>query len=475
MNEKYSEQIVRSLLALDGPAGSVSDILAWIRKRNSEVAVRITTVPFRELKDWGFDSQTGNLGHASGKFFSIEGLHVVIDDGHQREWSQPIINQPEVGYLGIITKEINGVLCFLLQAKIEPGNINHVQLSPTLQATRSNYSQVHKGRPPAYLEYFRAAKPGQIILDQLQSEQGARFYRKRNRNMIIKVDEDVQVQDDFHWVTLGQIKALMRFSNVVNMDTRTVLSGISFGSATDPNMAGLIKNALDQHAVSSSCLSFFKSEHAIAGKHTLDDLISWLTRLKSSYVLQAERIPLKNVLEWRVGEDEISRPDGRFFRVIGVDVMIESREVSAWSQPIVQPKNQGISAFIIRPIKGVLHVLVQAKMECGNFDVVELAPTVQCLTGNYRDPGDTPPAFLHEVLNMEAKNILFDTLQSEEGGRFFQEQNRNLIIQVDETFQEDNLPANFAWMTLGQIKEFLRFNNYLNIQARSLISALDYR
>ena len=30
-------------------------------------------------------------------------------------------------------------------------------------------------------------------------------------------------------------------------------------------------------------------------------------------------------------------------------------------------------------------------------------------------------------------------------------------------------------MTLGQMREFLRFNNYLNIQARSLLSALDYR
>ena len=36
------------------------------------------------------------------------------------------------------------------------------------------------------------------------------------------------------------------------------------------------------------------------------------------------------------------------------------------------------------------------------------------------------------------------------------------------------LPENFMWLTLGQIKEFLRFNNYLNIQVRSLISALEY-
>jgi oxidase EvaA len=36
------------------------------------------------------------------------------------------------------------------------------------------------------------------------------------------------------------------------------------------------------------------------------------------------------------------------------------------------------------------------------------------------------------------------------------------------------VPENFCWLTLGQLKEFLRFNNYLNIQARSLIAALKF-
>ena len=101
-----------------------------------------------------------------------------------------------------------------------------MQISPTLQATKSNYSQIHKGKQPLYLDYFVNASPDQIILDQLQSEQGARFLRKRNRNIIIKVEEDVEEHDDFRWMTLGQIKELMRYDNMVNMDTRTVLSGL---------------------------------------------------------------------------------------------------------------------------------------------------------------------------------------------------------------------------------------------------------
>ena len=121
------------------------------------------------------DKKLGLIKHKTNKFFTIEGINVKTNWGNVYEWEQPIINQPEIGYLGIITKEINGILYFLLQAKVEPGNVNNVQLSPTLQATKSNYTQIHKGAKPRYLEYFQNARKNEILLDQLQSEQGSRF------------------------------------------------------------------------------------------------------------------------------------------------------------------------------------------------------------------------------------------------------------------------------------------------------------
>ena len=179
-----TDGLMESLLTTENPFNSTDEVVTWIERRNREVVVQVDEVPFASLRGWHFDEATGNLVHNSGKFFSIVGIDVRTNTGCEQRWTQPIINQPEVGYLGIICKEFDGVLYFLLQAKIEPGNVNCVQLSPTLQATRSNYTQVHGGKKPAYLEYFQNAKPNQIILDQLQSEQGARFLRKRNRNII---------------------------------------------------------------------------------------------------------------------------------------------------------------------------------------------------------------------------------------------------------------------------------------------------
>ncbi|MDD4096986.1 MAG: NDP-hexose 2,3-dehydratase family protein, partial [Oscillospiraceae bacterium] len=157
----------------------------------------------------------------------------------------------------------------------------------------------------------------------------------------------------------------------------------------------------------------------------------------------------------------------------GERVLIGNREVATWCQPLVEPMQEGLSVLAFKKINDIVHFLVQAKVECGNFDVVELAPTIQCLTGSYDETHTTVcylPAFLKDQL---AKRVLFDTKQSEEGGRFYHEQNRNVIIELNDHFDE-HVPENFIWMTLGQIKEFLRFNNYLNIQVRSLISALDY-
>lgn len=457
--------LIKSLLTTANPFNSTEEILAWIKRRNREVQVDIAQVPFSEVKGWHFDEKTGNLCHQSGKFFSIVGIDVYKNQDGIFRWKQPIINQPEVGYLGIICKEFDGVLYFLLQAKIEPGNVNCVQLSPTLQATRSNYTCVHGGKRPAYLDYFKNAKQGQILLDQLQSEQGARFFRKRNRNIIIKSDEEIDVGEDFRWLTLGQIKYLMSCDNTVNMDTRTVLSGLRFPASTE---------TLGAIVPSETGGAFFESERRMDGEMSIDSVLHRVSEMKSRYELIVDKIPLNDVCGgWLVSENEIAREDRKYFRVLGVNVTIANREVSTWCQPIVQPMQEGLCVLFVQKRHGVLHFLLQAKVECGNFDVVEFAPTIQCLTGDFRQVS-SPPPFVRLFVDGAIKGrALFDTKQSEEGGRFYHEQNRNVIVLLDEGVDLD-VPENFLWLTLGQIKEFLRFNNYLNIQVRSLISALRY-
>ena len=465
-------EFLKSALCKESPVTRTADLLQWIRWRNEETQVSVNPIPFNKLLQWHIDSKTGNIHHQSGKFFSIEGVSVTTNVGAVKKWSQPIINQPEIGYLGFLVKKIEGIYHFLVQAKIEPGNVNNVQLSPTIQATRSNYTQAHHGKSPAYLEYFKEHK-GAILLDQLQSEQGARFFRKRNRNIIIEVYDDVPMFDDFKWATLGQLKELLKMDNMVNMDTRTVISGIHYG-AYSQDVAQLFKIFSLPQLSSFQRDLFYSYIDKDSSIHSLGELISWLTELKSKYELQVNLIPLNNVENWERDDSRIFHKDRRYFEVIAVDVHISSREVSEWTQPIVKPCQGGMVAFVAKKINGAIHFLVQAKLEAGDLDIVELAPTVQCITGDYRKgANEYEVPFLDYVLNARKEQIQYDVMLSEEGGRIYRNQNRNMIIIADEDFPTE-VPENYRWLTLYQMMEFVRYNNFLNVETRSLLSVISF-
>lgn len=464
--KNVKELFLRSAITEKNPFITTEQVIDWIAECNNAINVEVKKVNFCELEQWKLDKQAGALHHESGKFFSIDGINVRTNWGKVGEWEQPIINQPEIGYLGIITKEIDGILYFLLQAKIEPGNVNNVQLSPTLQATRSNYTQVHKGKKPSYIEHFQNVNREQVLLDQLQSEQGARFLYKRNRNIIIKIDQDIEIGENFIWLTLGQIKKLIGYDNLINMDTRTVISGIPFGESY--TQISKIMESSDSPLNTDMIISSVDIKNSL---HSFDSILKWLTNLKCQYDLKIKKKSLFDISDWIVCDEYIRHNDGLYFKVIGTKVSISNREVTSWYQPLIEPVEEGIIAFIYKKINGIPHFLVQAKLECGNFDILEMAPTVQCITGSYKKASDIP--FLDYVINSEIDQIKHDTFQSEEGGRFYKEQNRNVIIEVDENFTEV-IPDNFIWVTLKQLNTFLKFNNYLNIQARSLLSTIEF-
>lgn len=456
---------------------TTEQILAWMKQQNDAVVSRIQQIPLKDLKGWSY--REDGIRHDSGKFFSIDGIHIETNYRDVSQWDQPIINQPEIGFLGFIVKKFNGVLHFLMQAKIEPGNLNIVQLSPTLQATRSNYTRVHGGKSPIYLEYFNGEKDVTVLVDQLQSEQGARFLHKRNRNIIVEVDEheEIEAKTNFIWVSLGQIKELLRYPNVVNMDSRTVISCIKYGSHSELSLRlmSILGNGTFGAAKSKFSAEYLYSVLSADNHlHDLHYLIQWITSLKFKYELEVSQIGISKMKHWIYDNHTIHHENNKYFDVIGVRVEIENREVVSWDQPMVRSAQEGLMGFVVKKINGIYHFLVQAKLESGNFDVIEMAPTVQCLTGNYRKgENEYTIPYLETVLNAPKDKIWYSSYQSEEGGRFFQEQNLNIIVEVGDEFPT-RVEENYCWMTLNQMLSFVTYNNYLNIAARSLLSAISF-
>ena len=454
---------------------TTDQILSWMKSQNEEVVSNIMQIPISELRGWSY--RDDRIRHNSGKFFSIDGIHIRTNYRNTPEWDQPIINQPEIGFLGFIVKKFNGVLHFLLQAKIEPGNLNIVQLSPTLQATRSNYTRVHGGKAPTYLEYFNGEKDVLILVDQLQSEPGARFLHKRNRNIIVEVgeDEELEVKEGYIWASLGQIKELLRYPNVVNMDSRTVISCINFGSYSEHSLR-LLDAVKRMNGIHSSKPDSFLYSVLSGDNHLneLQDIIQWITSLKFKYELDVTPVGISEMKNWIYDGNTIHHESGKYFDVMGCRVEIGNREVVSWDQPMVRSAQEGLMGFIVKKINGIYHFLVQAKLESGNFDIVEMAPTVQCLTGNYRKgKNEYTIPYLEQILNAPKDKIWYSSYQSEEGGRFFQEQNLNIIVEVGEEFPIE-VEENYCWLTLNQMLSFVTYNNYLNIAARSLLSAISF-
>lgn len=452
------DRLAVSAAARDGARLATAGFPAWLEGRRRAHDFEVTRVPFAALDGWRFTPDTGNLAHASGRFYAVEGLRVRTSAGPYRAWHQPIIAQNEVGILGILVKEIGGVLHCLMQAKMEPGNRNLLQLSPTVQATRSNYTRVHHGAPVKYLEYFMGPRRGRVIADVLQSEHGWWFYRKRNRNMVIEVEGDVPLDDDFCWLTIGQIGELMKLDNVVNMDSRTVLSCLPAIEAPAPPGAGRFAASLAASRDSSA-----------GALSATPELLSWITGQRSEYEIEADRVPLRGLPGWVRTDDEIAREDGRHFRVVGVDVRAGSREVKSWSQPLFEPNGTGVAAFLVKEFGGVLHVLVHSKVEGGFLDAVELGPTVQCRPGNYEE-ADRPYYYDH-VMSAEPARVRFDAVHSEEGGRFLNAESRYLIVEADDSLAR-NVPDEFAWVTVWQLGDLLRHGHYIQVQARTLIACL---
>jgi len=467
--KEYEKEFFNSALAKEGVL-KLPEFFSWLKNRSQTNSFLVEKKALNRLKGWYFEKDTGNLAHESGKFFRIEGIDVQTNFGPTRHWMQPIIKQPEVGILGFLVKKIDGVMHFLVQAKMEPGNVNMLQISPTVQATRSNFTQVHGGLRPKYLDYFLDRKSNRFLIDQLQSEQGSRFLSKRNRNMIVEIseDEDIEVGDDFCWLTLGQLYELLKIDNLINMDSRTVLSCIRFDVEED-KFNYLLKNRDKLSFDESILLSSLAQEPWTM--NDFDSIVSWFTYMKTYYELKVSQIALNQVKGWQNDGNVIRAEGGKYFSIIGVSVKASNREVPSWEQPLIESAKGGILCFICQKKNGILHFLVQGRVEPGNFDCIEMAPTLQCTPSNYYAQPHLFPPFYDFVVNARPEQIRYSALQSEEGGRFYHDQNRYLVIEADEN-QELTLPDNYMWMTIRQIKEFIRFNNYFNIEARGLLSCL---
>lgn len=435
---------MREALVRDVPVetviSTVEEFHVWWAERRREHRFAVVRAPLTALDSWRFDDHTGNLTHDSGRFFSVEGLQVRA--GTEVTRSQPVIHQPEIGILGLLVRDLGGEPHCLMQAKAEPGNVNILQLSPTVQATRSNYTRVHRGAGTRYLEHFTGPRRGEVLVDVLQSEQGAWFWRKRNRNIVVRASGRFSDHPDFRWMPLSVLRALLRVENLVNMDARTVLSCLPFVGPAEPGGPAL---------------------------HTFGSILSWFTEAKTWCDWHARLVPLAEVGNWTRTDEEITQDRPGEFRIIGIRVTEADREVRTWAQPVLEPLGEGLAVLVCKRINDVPHMLLRARQEYGLLDLVEMGPSIQLLPG--QDGSVIADGLLRDVAEARVGRTRFDTVLSEEGGRFYHALTRYRVVEVDDGFPVE-VPPSFRWLTPHQVVGLLRHGHYFNIEARTLLACL---
>jgi oxidase EvaA len=497
MNDKQNlalaELFIKSLFD-ENALHSIDEILDWVAERNESTFVDIKKTSLDALEQWFYDENAGEIRNVNRSFFTITGIRETlrsVDDASERITEQPIILQDEIGYLGIIAKEIDGVLHFLMQAKIEPGNVNKIQLSPTIQATKSNFTQAHGGSSPAYLDFFVNSALYTVVVDQLQSEQSSRFLGKRNRNVLIYLEPSVEIEvlPTHKWMTLGQIKELMRIENLVNMDTRTVISCIplyDFGRRTEGIMQSISVDVFAQNFAKLSrknphnnIIPLRNSVATSPNQHTIATAYNYINDYKMLTSIKRDLIPLHELKGWNWVNGEFVQTEVHEnaakadFKVIFADIEINGREVRKWGQPLFEATGIATFGLFTAAFDGVQKFLVRATPEIGSFDYIEFGPTLQLEASAH------PKDKVQELLLTKyahKQGVLHDVILSEEGGRFYHEQNRNLIIELSEVdlaaLTKLPISNDYFWMTFADLNQLTQVNNCLNIQLRNLLALL---
>ena len=231
-----SKEIIKLRAELNSkkkPLHTTKEIKFWYRKIIKQANIKIKTIPLKKCNSWKMNDN-GHIAHSSGSFYKVEGVRVLKSFNREIKegWDQPMFTEPgfDGGILGLLKKRINNTPHYLVNAKFEPGNYNFIQLSPTVQATFSNIKKAHKGKNVKFINLFKSPKKNgcKIIFKQWVSEEGGRLRNKRNLGIVLEHlgNDKLEIESDFKWITLKQIKELILENAMINPHLRTLVSFI---------------------------------------------------------------------------------------------------------------------------------------------------------------------------------------------------------------------------------------------------------
>jgi len=208
-------------------------------------------------------------------------------------------------------------------------------------------------------------------------------------------------------------------------------------------------------------------------QNSLNDLLQWIDDEKANNHIFQRRVGLNTLEKWRFnGDGNLSHFEGKYFRVVGMQVTTHSREVNAWSQPMLDNIGTGIIGLLLKKDNNNLYFLMRARAEVGNRSIVQLGPTVEFNPGNYMHNRKLKMPFLFEEFQNPDKFIkVWENRLSEEGGKFYKEEHLHRILVLPDGLELE-IPSVYKWVSYDQVRFFLHMGEYVNSCARSILACL---
>ena len=413
------------------------NISKWLNNQRKKQLLTVEKIDLSKLSKWVYSKK--EIYHKSKKFFKIAGVRIQSNFYNKKNWDQPIIVQNEIGILGII-KNVN-TNKYLLQAKVEPGNINKIQISPTVQATRSNYLRIHGGKTIPFLKYFKKKNRN----FSLQTEQAFRYYNKKNSNIITFVSKKIDLDEKFRWFSKIEIFNLLKEKNLINMDTLSVFS------------------------------SFIKKKKIDFPLNNKKTLMKWKNSLNRKYFLNNKIISLNLIKNWNLTKKKIFHKTNNYFSVIGIKVKTNKREISDWCQPIIEGSKMAFVGYLIKKFKNTNHYLCRYILKPGSKMGTYTCSVNTSKFKGYKKSKDLTN-FQKKLISkyfINSKNVLYDNILSDEGGRFYHSQIKYKACIMDKN-QDIKLPESYIWLSQNQLIDLIH-KQKIDIEARLLFGIINFK
>lgn len=451
------------------PTPAVGSFLAWREERVAAAGFRCEPIDLADSKEWSLVD--GLVRHRTGGFFSLAGFRVTTRTGDLDERPRLIILQPETAINGFLIRRGPAGAEVLFQGRVEPGNVGVMQLAPTVQSTEANYQRKHGGGATAYIEWFLEPGRAPVLHDSLQSEEATRYHGKYNRNVVMDVTglEVAPPPPGYRWFPLADLREFAVTSNVLNTDARSVLSCLGWEHLAGEGGPFAGHSSGDFGAALRDSLAAPPEVDDAPDREVLAWLVSERVRLSPRpRVLRLDELP-----GWEVVGGEIREREPRLgYRAQQYAVLAAGREVASWDQPLIDSAGVGRLTLVAQVRGGVLRFLVRPSYEPGFLEGVQISASVMVPPGEALPADDRLGAALVErVARGEGATLLHRVRQSEEGGRFYQDENDYEVVLLEPGVDLE-LGRGDRWVTLAQLRRLLPTSGVFSMELRGVLALL---